>query len=112
MPNVAAYEVGPGLPLDLLAGRRSAAEIRAFADVMRDANGEYGRINELEPEEAAMRGCFGTLRSLHRRRSLIFNVELTGGVVECGHLDAEVDARGRLPLEHILVLKRGKRRTL
>ena len=63
------------------------AKFRAFADVMRDAIGEYGRINELSPEEAAERGCLGTLKSLHRRGRMTFDEDLCDAAARGGQLE-------------------------
>ena len=43
---------------------------------MRDAIGEEGSFNELQPAEAAKRGCLGTLKSLHRRGYVTFDEAL------------------------------------
>jgi hypothetical protein len=46
---------------------------------MRDAIGEKGMkgsVKELTPEEAAERGCLGTLKSLHRRGHVTFDEDL------------------------------------
>jgi hypothetical protein len=46
---------------------------------MRDAIGEKGMkgsVKELTPDEAAERGCLGTLKSLHRRGHVTFNEDL------------------------------------
>ena len=63
------------------------AGFRDFANVMRDAIGEKGSVVELEPREAARRGCFGTIRSLHRRGRLRIHLDLFDGAAECGHLE-------------------------
>ena len=52
------------------------AGFRDFAKVMRDAIGEKGSFTELKPKEAAERGCFGTLQSLHRRGRVTFHEDL------------------------------------
>jgi|TARA_B110000114_G_scaffold74000_1_gene78371 hypothetical protein len=55
------------------------AGFRDFANVMRDAIGEKGMkgsVKELQPVEAAERGCLGTLKSLHRRGHVTFNEDL------------------------------------
>ena len=55
------------------------AGFRDFAKVMRDAIGEKGMkgsVKELTPDEAAERGCLGTLKSLHRRGHVTFNEDL------------------------------------
>ena len=55
------------------------AGFRDFAKVMRDAIGEKGMkgsVKELTPEEAAERGCLGTLKSLHRRGHVTFDEDL------------------------------------
>jgi cytohesin len=46
---------------------------------MRDAIGEKGMkgsVKELTPKQAAMRGCLGTLKSLHRRGRMTFDKDL------------------------------------
>ena len=55
------------------------AGFRDFAKVMRDAIGEKGMkgsVKELTPKQAAMRGCLGTLKSLHRRGRMTFDKDL------------------------------------
>ena len=70
--------------------RRSAAELasfRDFANVMRDAIGEYGRVKEHTPAEAAKLGCLGTLKSLHRRGRVRFDDTLCGFAASAGQLE-------------------------
>ena len=62
------------------------AGIRDFANVMRDAIGEKGSFNELQPEEAAVRGCLGTLKNLHRRGHMSFDKHLCEAAAYGGQL--------------------------
>ena len=66
------------------------AGFRDFAKVMRDAIGEKGMkgsVKELTPEEAAERGCLGTLKSLHRRGHVTFDEDLCALAAQGGHLE-------------------------
>ena len=65
------------------------AGFRDFAKVMRDAIGEKGMkgsVKELQPEEAAERGCLGTLKSLHRRGLVTFNEDLCKAAARGGQI--------------------------
>jgi ankyrin repeat protein len=62
------------------------AGFRDFALVMRDAIGEKGSFNELQPAEAAARGCLGTLRSLHRRGRVTLDKDLCIAAAAGGQL--------------------------
>ena len=63
------------------------ASFRDFAKVMRDAIGEKGSFNELKPGEAAQRGCLDTLKILHRRGRVAFNVDLCTAAAYGGQLE-------------------------
>ena len=63
------------------------ARIRAFSDVIRDAIGEYGSINELSPAQAAGRENLGTMKSLHRRGRMPFDKGLCMHAAGGGHLE-------------------------
>ena len=66
------------------------AGFRDFANVMRDAIGEKGMkgsVKELQPVEAAERGCLGTLKSLHRRGHVTFDEDLCALAAQGGHLE-------------------------
>ena len=46
-----------------------------------------GSVKELTPEEAAERGCLGTLKSLHRRGHVTFDEDLCALAAQGGHLE-------------------------
>jgi|TARA_B110000967_G_scaffold141570_1_gene144759 hypothetical protein len=77
-----AMEAIPGLSLDIvithvlsrknLPDTADLARLRGVSHAMRDALATGGRpVTELEPSEAALFGCLGTLQRMRRRGPLL-----------------------------------------